>query len=109
MITHDFIHEDWLTEVLLDSLDMDWTARDGAKAIMRALDERGMGEGSAFPRTRKLDQLFFDAIHAATPNGEWIAVQYHPNGDWSVAHSPLAPSKAVETAAALPHKEEGRD
>lgn len=32
--------EDWLTEVLDDSLDMDWTGRVGARAIIAAWDER---------------------------------------------------------------------
>ena len=32
---------------------------------------------------------FLDAIMEKTPNGEWIRVQYHPNGDWSVAKYPL--------------------
>lgn len=31
---------------------------------------------------------FLNAILEATPNGEWIRVQYHPNGDWSVAAKP---------------------
>jgi hypothetical protein len=33
---------------------------------------------------------FIVAIQDRTPNGEWIAVQYHPDGDWSVAHEALA-------------------
>jgi hypothetical protein len=28
---------------------------------------------------------FIAAIIERTPNGEWISVQYHPDGDWSVA------------------------
>lgn len=36
---------------------------------------------------------FLDAIHRATPNGEWIAVQHHPNGDWSV-HVIMAESRS---------------
>jgi len=32
---------------------------------------------------------FLAAIHQRTPTGQWIAVQHHPNGDWSVAHHPL--------------------
>lgn len=31
------LDEDWLTDVLNDSLDTDWTGRDGAKAIIAAL------------------------------------------------------------------------
>lgn len=31
------LDEDWFDEVLNDSIDMDWSARDGARAIMRAL------------------------------------------------------------------------
>jgi hypothetical protein len=34
---------------------------------------------------------FILAIQDRTPNGEWIKVQYHPDGDWSVANSPEAP------------------
>lgn len=41
---------------------------------------------------------FLSAIMSATPNGEWIKVQYHPNGDWSVAAKPeLRPSLVCET------------
>lgn len=32
---------------------------------------------------------FLNMIMERTPNGEWIRVQYHPNGDWSVAKYPL--------------------
>jgi len=32
--------EDWLAEVLDDSLDMDWTGRVGAQAIIREWDRR---------------------------------------------------------------------
>lgn len=28
---------------------------------------------------------FVATIHDRTPNGEWIEVQHHSNGDWSVA------------------------
>lgn len=31
------VDEDWLTDVINDSIDMDWTGRVGAKAIMREL------------------------------------------------------------------------
>jgi len=30
---------------------------------------------------------FIDEIHKRTPLGQWIHVQHHPNGDWSVAES----------------------
>ena len=33
---------------------------------------------------------FLAAIMERTPNGEWIAVQYHPDRDWSVASHPLS-------------------
>ncbi len=43
---------------------------------------------------------FLAAIHAATPTGQWIAVQHHPNGDWSVACDALdIRKKAVEVAS----------
>lgn len=46
--------EDWFEEVLSDSLDMDWTMRDGARAIVRALAKlnapRGDAEEAAQPR-----------------------------------------------------------
>lgn len=32
--------EEWLEEVIGDSFEMDWQARDGARAIVRALSER---------------------------------------------------------------------
>lgn len=31
---------------------------------------------------------FLETIKARTPNGEYILVQYHPNGDWSVSNEP---------------------
>lgn len=34
--------EDLLTDAIGDSFDMDWIARDGAKAIMRELAECGL-------------------------------------------------------------------
>ena len=34
--------EDLLTDAIGDSFDMDWQARDGAKAIMRELAECGL-------------------------------------------------------------------
>ena len=40
---------------------------------------------------------FAAAILAATPNGEWIEVQYSPFGDWSVAATP-APDIAAKDA-----------
>lgn len=36
MSSYEFIDEDWLADVISDSFDMDWTARDGARAILRA-------------------------------------------------------------------------
>jgi hypothetical protein len=32
----DLLNEDWLADVIDDSLDMDWTGRVGAQAIIRA-------------------------------------------------------------------------
>lgn len=32
-------------------------------------------------------QEFIEEIHKRTPLGQWIHVQHHPNGDWSVAES----------------------
>lgn len=34
--------EDMIDEAINDSLDVDWTSRDGAKAVLRALEEAGM-------------------------------------------------------------------
>jgi len=33
----EVLNEDWLAEVIADSLDMDWTPHDGARAIIKAL------------------------------------------------------------------------
>lgn len=33
------VDEDWLTDVIDDSIDMDWTGRVGAQAIIRALSK----------------------------------------------------------------------
>lgn len=41
---------------------------------------------------------FTAAIHAATPNGEWIAVQHHPDGDWSVAVAPITAAEVAKDA-----------
>lgn len=42
---------------------------------------------------------FVSTILEKTPNGERIAVQYHPNGDWSVAHLPMpADNQATDIA-----------
>jgi hypothetical protein len=38
MLAKDVLTEEWLADVLQDSLDMDWTTADGARAIMRALE-----------------------------------------------------------------------
>lgn len=32
---------------------------------------------------------FLNEIMQRTPNGEYIRVQYHPNGNWSIAKYPL--------------------
>jgi len=37
---------------------------------------------------RRSRDEFVQAIHDATPNGEYIEVQHHTNGDWSVAVRP---------------------
>jgi hypothetical protein len=34
--------EDFFSDTISDSLDMDWTSRDGAKALVRALQEEGL-------------------------------------------------------------------
>jgi len=39
MVAHEVLTEQWFADVLQDSLDMDWTSSDGARAIMRALGE----------------------------------------------------------------------
>ena len=45
------------------------------------------------------DSNFLKAIHERTPTGAWIAVQHHPDGDWSVAERPLPwlPGREVAT------------
>jgi len=39
MLAKDVLTEEWLSDVLQDSLEMDWTSTDGARAIMRALKD----------------------------------------------------------------------
>jgi hypothetical protein len=34
--------EDFFSDTLTDSFDMDWTGRDGAKALIHALQEEGL-------------------------------------------------------------------
>jgi hypothetical protein len=41
---------------------------------------------------------FLQEILDRTPNGEWIEVQYHPDGDWSVSHSPAVVKDAAYSA-----------
>ncbi len=43
--------------------------------------------------------LFIEAIHRETPNGEYIAVKHHPNGDWSVSPELRARPTPEATAA----------
>lgn len=33
----DRFDEDWLADIIQDSFEMDWTARDGARAIIRSI------------------------------------------------------------------------
>lgn len=51
-------------------------------------------------------EAFIEAIHAATPLGEYVEVQHHPNGDWSVGKialpSPVGRGEIVEEAAVDP-------
>ena len=44
--SNDAPDEDWFEEVIGDSLDMDWTARDGARAIVRRWPERWYKDGA---------------------------------------------------------------
>jgi hypothetical protein len=79
-----------------------WNARtppdallDKAVAASPAKDGEGRGMGCT-------EEDFLAAIHEKTPNGEWISVQHHPNGDWSVAAEPdAAPSLLDKAEAAL--------
>ena len=41
---------------------------------------------------------FLDAIHTATPNGEYVEVQHHPDGGWSVCEKPAKPRCRVVTS-----------
>ncbi len=34
--------EDRITDAISDSFDMDWTARDGARAVVKALEDEGI-------------------------------------------------------------------
>lgn len=38
MLAKDVLTEEWLADVLQDSMEMDWTSTDGARAIMRVLE-----------------------------------------------------------------------
>jgi hypothetical protein len=55
------------------------------------------GEGRGMGCT---EEDFLVAIHEKTPNGEWISVQHHPNGDWSVAAEPDATPSLLDKAEA---------
>jgi hypothetical protein len=37
---------------------------------------------------------FLETILECTPNGEYILVQYHPNGDWTVARTAMREAKS---------------
>jgi hypothetical protein len=51
------------------------------------------GEKLVTPSVRTM-RGFVAAIMNRTPNGEWIPVQFHPNGDWSVGNRERAPIPA---------------
>jgi len=57
---------------------------------------RSGGEGPSkpppFPHENSIAR-FILAILDKTPNGEWIEVQFHPNGDWSVGGIRVNPSQ----------------
>ncbi len=42
---------------------------------------------------------FVETIHQNAPNGDWIAVKHHSNGDWSVAHHPLSTDVGARTSS----------
>ena len=47
--------EDMIDEAISDSLDVDWTSRDGAKAVLRALEEAGFVVIKPAPAAAPLD------------------------------------------------------
>lgn len=51
-----------------------------------AAGRAGMGLADFGQGLDRATKAFLDAIHERTPQGHWIEVKHHPNGDWSVAH-----------------------
>lgn len=47
---------------------------------------------------RRSRDEFIAEIHKATPNGEYVEVQHHPDGDWSVCSTPAKPRCRVVTS-----------
>jgi len=56
------------------------------------------GDMEAEQAIRRSRDAFIAAIHKATPNGQYVEVQHHPNGDWSVCDTPTKPRCRVVTS-----------
>ncbi len=86
-----------------------WAAENDKKpalaAAIRALlptPPDPLAAGKPIDATQTREAEFIAAIHERTPTGAWIAVQHHPDGDWSVAKYPLPwlPGEEVAVNAA---------
>lgn len=74
-------YEDDISDAISDSIDMDWSARDGAKAVIRclaALSASGPSGGGG--DDAMIGRDFLNAIEAALPDYPWLA-------SWSPAES----------------------
>lgn len=69
--------EDLIADAIGDSIDMDWTSRDGAKAVVKALEEEGLTI-SAHPEAPKAEQepVAWRYRSAERPHLGWTKPEY---------------------------------
>jgi hypothetical protein len=58
--------EDWLADVLADSIDINWSPRDGARAILKQLFEQNIGMPSPSGQYRSVTVKRLDGVDRAT-------------------------------------------
>lgn len=59
--------EDWLSDIIADSFDEDWRARDGAKAIVREMEEMGVTLATLRSPSRELVERILDKLDTGLP------------------------------------------
>lgn len=88
--------EDMLDEAIGDSIDMDWTSRIGAKAIMRWLEKDGLQIVSKAETAWLIEMVEPEANKPPTPR--W----WHPEHGWMWdANRALRLSREIDAASYL--------